>query len=344
MTYFPLNAPGHRPLPGSNGDEREAGPQVSVVLPIFEEEASIESLILEIAAVLQAEGYTFEILAVDDGSRDGTLQVLKRLQTGIPGCLRIASHLRNKGNGAALRSGIRLARGEIVVCMDADGQHLPREIPRLLACIPPYDLVVGVRTRAYQGAWYRNFANRFYNRLAGWLAQTEILDLTSGFRAVRRQAVLHVLHLLPAGFSAPTTITMSLLKAGYNLHYVPVEVRPRQAGESKIHPIRDGGRFVMIIFKLITLYDPLRIFLPVAGSLALLGLAAMAAGIFAAQRLVVPGSAVVLFITAVLVTLLGLVSSQVASNAIHYYGDELIAVYEDPLEKPLEEPDSLTVP
>lgn len=308
--------------------------QVSIVLPVFQEEESVACLIRQIAATLSQESLRFEVIAVDDGSRDGTFAVLEDLRHEMPGCLRIARHITNKGNGAALRTGIRLSRGEVVVCMDSDGQHVPADILRLLEHIPPYDLVVGVRTRAYQGGWYRNFANRFYNALASWLTQTAILDLTSGFRAMRRQAVLHVLHLFPSGFSAPTTITLSLLKAGYNVHFVPVDVQPRRNGKSKIRPFQDGWRFVMIIFKLITLYDPLRVFLPVAALMGAAGLVTMAAGIWAAERLVVPGSSVVLFITAVIVTLLGLVSGQIANASANYYGDEYITVFEDPPENP----------
>lgn len=307
--------------------------QISIVLPIFQEGETVGDLIRLIADTLSREGLSFEIVAVDDGSRDNTFAVLERLRLEMPDCLRIAQHITNKGNGAALRTGIRLSRGEVVVCMDSDGQHKPEDILHLLEYIPPYDLVVGVRTRAYQGGWYRNFANRFYNRLASWLTQTEILDLTSGFRAVRRQAVSHVLHLLPTGFSAPTTITMSMLKAGYNVHFVPVDVLPRRQGKSKIRPLKDGWRFVMIIFKLITLYDPLRIFLPVAAFLGIIGLVTMAAGIWVAGRLVVPGSSVVLFIDAVIVTLLGLVSGQIANASVHYYGNEYITVYEGPIEE-----------
>lgn len=306
-----------------------AFPAVTVVLPVYQEEKNIEICITTIVATLEPENISFEIVAVDDGSRDNTLQLLLALQERFAGYLRIARHVSNKGYGAALRTGIRLAKGEIVVCMDADGQHSPGDIPKLLACIPPYDMVVGCRTESYQGAWYRNLANRFYNRFASWLTQTEISDLTSGFRAMRLAAVSHFLHLYPAGFSASTTATMAFLKAGYNVLFTPIHVLPRTNGKSKISLFKDGSNFLMIILRIIMLYDPLRIFLPVAAFLLFLGVIAMVVGMLAAERLVVPGSSVVLFLAALISALLGLVSSQISQASIHYYGDEVISVYEN---------------
>ena len=149
---------------------------------------------------LKTAAVPYEIVAVDDGSKDHSFEILRALQRRFPQ-LRIVQHLHNRGYGSALRTGIRVARGEIVILMDADGQHTPADIPKLLENIPPYDLVVGFRTDAYQGAWYRNAGNRFYNRFASWLAKFDIKDLTSGFRAMRRTAVSHFLPLYPAGFS-----------------------------------------------------------------------------------------------------------------------------------------------
>ena len=238
----------------------------------------------------------------------------------------VVRHLRNRGNGAALRSGARVARGEIVVFMDADGQHDPRWIERLIENIPPYDLVIGARTRSYQGSLHRNLANRFYNRFASWLARCEVKDLTSGFRAMRRRPLMHFLHLFPDGFSAPTTTTLAFLKAGYNVAFVPIEVRERQKGRSKIRLWRDGSAFVLIILRMIMLYDPLRIFLPVALAMAGMGALAWVAGMIHAARLVLPNSAIFLFIGALLIGLLGLVSGQIASLRVFYYGDETLLV------------------
>ena len=307
---------------------------ISLVLPVYNEQATIEKCIEEAFEVLQEYGLPFEIIAVDDGSEDQSGEILQGLRVRYRAYLRIAKHLHNKGNGAALRTGIRLSRGEVVVTMDTDGQHSPREIPNLLAKIPPYDMVVGARPAGYRGSLYRNLANRFYNRFASWLAQYPIQDLTSGYRAMRRTSVTHFLPIYPAGFSSPTTVTLAFLKAGYSVAYVPIKVEPRTKGTSKIDIFRDGGRFLVIILRMIILYDPLRIFLPVTLLLFILGSLSMVVGIWAAERLVVPGSAVVLFIAAVLSFLMGLLSHQISAASIPYYGDEFIYLYENPGDKP----------
>jgi glycosyltransferase involved in cell wall biosynthesis len=304
--------------------------QVSVVLPIYEEAETVERLIPEIIETLNSEGLSYEIIAVDDGSKDHTPGVLKDLKQRYPGRLRVARHLYNKGNGAALRTGARVARGERIVFMDADGQHNPGDIPELLSIIPPYDLVIGARTEKYHGNWSRGLANRFYNKFASWLSEREVRDLTSGFRAMRRSALQHFLHLFPDGFSAPTTITLSFLKAGYNVAFVPIQIEPRAEGRSKIQPWRDGRAFVVIILRMIMLYDPMRIFLPVGGVLTGLGILAWAAGLLQANRLVLPNSAIFLFIASLLTWLLGLVAGQIASSRVYYHGDETIVIDEKP--------------
>lgn len=274
--------------------------RVSVILPVYDEGETIQNLIPEIISELRGAGHVFEIIAVNDGSGDDTPAILKALRQEFPGYLRVAHHLSNKGNGAALRTGARVAQGEILVYMDADGQHSPADIPKLIAQIPPYDLVIGARTDTYRGSWYRNLANRFYNRFATWLSGTKVEDLTSGFRAMRRSAALHFLPLYPTGFSAPTTITLAFLKAGYNVAFVPIKVEPRRKGRSKIRLWEDGSHFVVIILRMIMLYDPLRIFLPAGMGLSMLGLLAWAAGLWQAGRLVIPNSAIFLFTAALL--------------------------------------------
>ncbi len=314
----------------SSGQAARGELALSVVLPVYEEEQTIEGLISETIDTLSKRGLEFEIVAVDDGSGDGTLASLRRIREQHPDLVRVAHHISNKGNGAALRTGIRFARGSLVVTMDADGQHAPEHIFKLIERIPPYDLVIGSRTEGYRGRWYRNFANRIFRLVAGWLTRRPIDDLTSGFRAMRRAAVEHFLPLFPEGFSAPTTTTMAFLKAGYNVAFVPVEVRERKGGKSKIRPWIDGSRFITIILRMIILYDPLRIFLPVGLLLTLLGMAAWAAGLAAAGRLVIPNSAVFLFSAALLTWLLGLVSDQLSSTRVQYHGDDTVLVDEQP--------------
>ncbi len=317
----------------ANMQEGEPPVDVTLVLPVFEEHDIIGELLSEAVSTLEDLGVSFEVIAVDDGSSDATVVALQQVLTEFPRHLRIARHLMNRGNGAALRTGIRLARGEVVVTMDADGQHNPQDIGKLIEAIPPFDLVIGARTLDYRGSWYRGIANRFYNRFASWLTQRKIEDLTSGFRAMRRQAVEHFLPLFPDGFSAPTTTTMTFLKAGYSVEFMPIHVRQRTSGRSKIRLWRDGSRFVRIILRMIMLYDPLRIFLPVGVGLTVLGIAAWVAGLLNAERLVLPNSAIFLFSAALMTWLLGLVSDQIASSRIQYHGDETILLLDPPVDR-----------
>ena len=321
MNTFPPTRAGEDATPSSVGQ-----PQVSVVMPVFEEEKTIGELLTETVNALSNRGFAFEIVAVDDGSRDATLVELQKIRIQYPEVVHIARHVSNRGNGAALRTGIRVSRGAIVVTMDADGQHSPEHIITLLDQIPPHDLVIGARTQGYGGRWHRNLANRIFRLAASWLTRKPIDDLTSGFRAMRRSAVEHFLPLFPDGFSAPTTTTMAFLKAGYSVGFVPVEVRQRSGGKSKIRLWSDGTRFITIILRMIMLYDPLRIFLPVGGLLFVLGLAAWAAGLWNAGRLVIPNSAVFMFSAALMTWLLGLISDQISSTRVQYHGDETLLV------------------
>jgi glycosyltransferase involved in cell wall biosynthesis len=213
--------------------------------------------------------------------------------------------------------------------MDCDGQHDAAEIADLLAQIPPYDLVVGCRTKEYESTWHRKAANRFYNRFASWLSSSEIPDLTSGFRAMRREVVMHFLPLFPAGFSASATGTLAFLKGGYNVAFVPVHVNSRRGGKSKINLWKDGRQFLMLILRMVMLVDPQRIFSPVSAFLILLGLLAWGLGIWHEGRLVFPNSTIFLFTTSITTWLMGLLASQLASARIHNFGDETV-IEEEP--------------
>ncbi len=318
----------------SSAIDGRTGVDVSVVLPVYEESETVESLVARLIDVLEGGDRTFEVVAVDDGSGRATERVLRRMASKHREFMTVVRHLENRGNGAALRSGIQVARGAIVVTMDADGQHDSRNIPRLLEEIPPYDLVIGARTEGYQGPWFRNLANRFYNKFASWLSQRRIEDLTSGLRAMRREVVLHFLPLFPEGFSAPTTTTLSFLKAGYNVKFVPVQVGQRTAGQSKIRLWQDGMRFFALILRMIMLYDPMRIFLPTALFLVGLGTLAWIAGVYNAGRLVFPNSTIFLYSASVTTWLLGLVADQIASSRIHYHGDEVLQIVDPDGEDP----------
>ena len=302
--------------------------ELSIILPVYEEEGSIETLVREIFRTLEDAGRQFEVVVIDDGSGDRTMAILQGLKDRFRERLVVARHPANRGNGAALRTGINIASGEIVITMDADGQHAPADILKLIERIPPNDLVIGARMEGYAGSWYRNAANGFYNRFASWLSRVEIKDLTSGFRAMRRQAVQHFLPLFPTGFSAPTTTTLAFIKAGYSVEFLPIHVRQRETGTSKIHLFEDGSRFVMIILRMIMLFDPMRIFLPTSVALGILGVLTWVAGLLNAHRLVLPNSSILLFSSALITWLLGLLSDQISSSRIHYHGDEHVQFME----------------
>lgn len=236
-------------------------PQVSVVLPARNESAPIGSVVMRLRALLPEA----EVVVVDDGSNDGTGE------TATQAGARVVRHPYSKGNGAAIKSGARAATGNVIVFMDADGQHDPADIPALLARLDEgYDMVVGARQAGSQASLGRGLANRFYNRLASYMTGHKVDDLTSGFRAVRAEKFREFLYLLPNGFSYPTTSTMAFFRAGYSVAYEPIHAA-RRVGKSHIRPLHDGLRFLLIIFKIGTLYSPLKLFAPAAALMFLLG-------------------------------------------------------------------------
>ncbi|MES2883818.1 MAG: glycosyltransferase family 2 protein [Pseudomonadota bacterium] len=273
----------------------------SVILPARNEAASIGPLV---AALLKLRQIS-EVIVVDDGSTDDTGIVASTAGA------RVVRHPVSRGNGAAIKSGARAATGEVLVMMDADGQHQPEDVPLLLTRLEEgFDLVIGARSASAHANLSRRFANGFYNGLASWLTEQPIRDLTSGFRAVRRSAFLPFLPLLPNRFSYPTTSTMCLIRAGYGVHFEPVNVLARTQGTaSHIRPLRDGGRFVLIIIKIATLYSPLKVFGTVAAALFASGAWYYAYTFITEGRFTNAGA--LLFTTSILTFLMGLVSEQI---------------------------------
>ncbi|HEY3119559.1 MAG TPA: glycosyltransferase family 2 protein [Vicinamibacteria bacterium] len=272
--------------------------EVSVVIPAYNEEEAIG----EVVSALRRLAWR-EVIVVDDASSDRTAERAEAAGA------RVIRHPYNKGNGAAVKTGIREARGEVVLLLDADGQHSPDDAERLVAPVGGHDLVIGARTSGDQGA-ARAAANAVFSALASWLTRRPIPDLTSGFRAARRERLLDVIHLLPNGFSYPTTSCLAFLKSGYNVAFVPVRVRKR-AGRSKIQPLRDGIRFLLIILKIVTLYSPLKIFFPISAASLAVGLAYGLWNVYAYGK--IPMGAALLIQLAVVVFLFGLISEQIAS-------------------------------
>lgn len=247
-----------------------------------------------------------EVIVVDDGSTDQTA-VVSRAHGAT-----VLSSPYSMGNGAAIKRGTRAAVGEIIVFMDADGQHDPALIHRLLDKLDEgYDMVVGARDASGQANIGRSAANAFYNRLASWVTGMRVADLTSGFRAVRAERFREFLHLLPNGFSYPTTSTMAFFRSAYTVAYVQVSVTKRIGTNSHIRPLRDGVRFLLIIFKIATLYSPLKLFAPTAVGFGLIGLSYYVYTYATMGRLT--NMSTLLFSASVIVFLIGLVSEQITS-------------------------------
>ena len=236
--------------------------KVSVIIPAFNEEKTIGEIVNRIRGYLPEA----EIIVINDGSEDDTAKIAHD-----SGAI-VFSHPYNIGNGAAIKSGIRTATGEVLVFMDGDGQHDPADIVKMLACFPDYDMVVGARTGSGQASFGRAAGNTVYNWLASYVTKFSVKDLTSGFRAVKADIARSFLYLLPNTYSYPTTITLGVLRNGNSVKYLPIKTQKRTQGKSHIRLFHDGVRFFMIITRIATLYSPMRVFLPVSFVLFVLGL------------------------------------------------------------------------
>jgi glycosyltransferase involved in cell wall biosynthesis len=276
------------------------GPPISVVVPAYNEAMNIADVVSGVRKVLRRMD---EVIVVDDGSTDGTGEAAERAGA------RVLRHAYNIGNGASLKTGIRAAKGRHIVLMDGDGQHDPADLPRLVAELATYHMVVGARTGGSDTDLHRDLGNRVFNAFATYLAKKRIDDLTSGFRALRGRLARQFAYLLPNTFSSPSTLTLGLIRAGYSVLYVPIVTR-RRKGKSKIRPVRDGIRFFLIMLKISTLFSPLRVFLPV--SAAFLGLGVVYYGYTFATRHEFSNMSALLFSSGVLTFLMGLISEQIA--------------------------------
>ncbi|WP_347463932.1 glycosyltransferase family 2 protein [Acinetobacter thermotolerans] len=275
--------------------------KISIVLPAKNESAAIGQTLAQIQQLQLAH----EIIVVNDGSTDQTKQAAESAGA------KVVTHPYSKGNGAAIKTGARTATGDIIVFMDADGQHDPQDIPRLIEKIEQgYDLVVGARQKGSQASIGRGIANALYNNLATYMTEQKVEDLTSGFRAVRADKFREFLYLLPNGFSYPTTSTMAFFRAGYSVTYVPIHAAKR-IGKSHIQPLKDGVRFFLIIFKIATLFSPLKMFLPIAILLFMIGTGWYGYTLWDAGRFT--NMSALLYTGSIMIFLMGLISEQVTA-------------------------------
>lgn len=276
----------------------------SIIIPAKNEANGLRELLPRLVGLISGA----EVLVVDDGSTDETAEVC----AAFP--VRRIRHHYPLGNGAAIKSGARAAKGDVLIFMDADGQHQPEDILALLEKFADgYEMVVGARQSGSHAGTHRAVANDLFSRLASWMVMQTVEDLTSGFRVVRADKFRKFLYLLPNGFSYPTTITMSFFRAGYSVGYVPIHT-PRRIGKSHIRPLRDGVRFLLIIIKIGTLYSPQKLFLPISAGFFMTGLAYYIYTFLVAARFT--NMSALLFISAILTFLIGIVSEQI--SALHY--------------------------
>ncbi|WP_374664314.1 glycosyltransferase family 2 protein [Acinetobacter sp.] len=281
---------------------------ISVVLPAKNESGAIGQTIERIQELQLVD----EIIVINDGSTDNTQDIAETAGA------KVITHPYSKGNGAAIKTGARNATGDIIIFMDADGQHDPNDIKKLIEKIEQgYDLVVGARQKGSQASVGRGVANSLYNNLATYMSDHKVEDLTSGFRAVRAEKFREFVYLLPNGFSYPTTSTMAFFRAGYSVTYVPIHAAKR-IGKSHIHPVKDSVRFFLIIFKIATLYSPLKMFLPIAVLLFMMATGWYGYTLYEYQRFT--NMSALLYTGSIMIFLMGLISEQI--TALMYKKDE----------------------
>lgn len=280
-------------------EEDQKKPEVTVILPAYNEELGIVSTITKIRQLYP----DFEILVIDDGSTDNTMRA------AIDAGANAWPHQYNIGNGAAVKTGLRMASGDWIIMMDADGQHQPEDIACLLEYKDKYDMVVGSRTKGSDTKFHRDIANTIYNWFASYVTKFKIQDLTSGFRLVNRNTVQKFIDLLPNTFSYPSTLTMAYLRTGRSIKYVPIQTKARK-GRSKIKLLQDGSRFLLIIIKVATLFSPLRVFLPISAFLFLTALGYYLFTFITQGRFT--NMSALLFSSSLIIFMMGLISEQIS--------------------------------
>lgn len=278
--------------------------QVTFIVPFYNESQALNESYVGLEEKLASAPFEVELLLIDDGSTDGL-----ELQPGVEWA-RVIRHPHNMGNGAAVKTGIRAAKYDHCVVVDADGQHQLEDAFRLVEQLKDYHLVVGARNFSNSGNAHRSLANRIYSRFASFMANFPIEDLTSGMRAFRKAQALELIHLYPNGFSLPSTMTLGLIKLGYLVKFIPIDVKVRE-GKSKLNIVSDGLRFFLIIMKIATLFSPMRLFFPLSACIFLAGLINYVTIFFWANRF--SQWSIVLLTNSITIFMMGLVAEEISS-------------------------------
>jgi len=282
---------------------------VSIIIPAYNEAGNIENIVTGLNTLYP----DYEIIVINDGSTDNTAAEAQRAGA------KVFSHPYNIGNGAAIKSGIRIASGDILIFMDGDGQHNPENIAELLRFLPEYDMVVGARSSAGQASLGRALGNTIFNWFASYVAKFPIKDLTSGFRAVKSRVARNFLYLLPNTYSYPTTITLGVLRSGMSVKYAPISIEKRKAGKSNVS-LADAVRFFMIIIRICTLFSPMRILLPVSFAMFSMGLINYLYTYIMQNRFT--NMSVFMFVASIIIFMMSLISEQICQMRFERRGGD----------------------
>lgn len=278
---------------------------LSIIIPVFNESTTVKKVLTDLLAFLGTKNWLTEIIVVNDGSTDNTLQQLKNFNDQI----KIISHPYNKGYGAAIKTGVRAAQFDWLLTYDSDGQHEPALIESLIIDHNNYDLIIGARTHGYQGPANRKLGKKFIHWFAGYLVEKKIPDINSGLRLIRRSIMLSYLHIFPDGFSLATTTTLAFLKDGYNVCFVPIQINPRVGHKSTVS-YQDGFKTIMFLTRLTMLFAPLRVFLPIV---IMLGGLTLISFIYDLCHYNIADTTVLLFSSFLLIFFFGLLADQIAA-------------------------------
>lgn len=274
----------------------------SIIIPAYNEELAIDSTLQQLVELKIHE--TYEIIVVDDGSEDQTAAIVKTYPVTLK------KHHVNKGYGAALKTGIRRAHGDVVILMDSDGQHHPKYIPEILELMQDYDMVIGERSNTSFQVKRRKAGKRMIRRVGEYLVEQKLPDYNSGFRGFYKKDIEGMLHLMPNGFSFSTTSTLAYLKEGYNLGTFPIEVEARIGRKSNVKMVKDGSKTLLLLFRIIMLFNPLKVFFPASVISFVIGVGFGIMGFIFYDRF--SNGAVVLTMMGMFLFFIGLMADQVS--------------------------------